>query len=321
MNVLMFSGQGSQYYRMGRSFFEREPIFRNHMERLDRVVVTTTGASVIDTLYHSGKTASEPLTDIRITNPAIFMVEYALARTLLDLGLQIALTLGASLGAFAAMTISGILDEYDALATVLRMANATAGRVPQGAMIAVVGPLSIQDDTVLGQNSEVAAVNFDTHHVISVASDRLAIVEARLTELKVIFQRLPVSFAFHSQAMDTLEGSASAMLADVPLHQARTPFACCAHVDTFTQIPPSYVWPLIRRPIRFRDTIRELERQHAFNYIDISPSATLSTFLRYLLPEARDRISKTMDPFGNDEQNLASILARYTAPAACGIQV
>lgn len=311
MNVLMFSGQGSQYYRMGQSLFERQPVFRDHLERLDRFAAVRTGVSVIASLYGSGRAASEHFDDITLTNPAIFMIEFALARTLIDFGLRVDRTLGASLGAFAAMAVSGMMDEYDALGAVIHMANVADTAAPRGGMIAVLAPLAVREEPFLRENSEVAAVNFDSHFVISVSADRIDRVEDFLAGRDILFQRLPVAFAFHSRAMDCLEGPARALLARLGQRPGTIPFACCAHARLLTEVPPDYAWTLIRRPILFRETIGELERGGACHYIDVGPSGTLATFIRYLLPQAIARTSKIMDPFGDDDRNFAVVLNRY----------
>jgi len=304
---------------MGKPLFERQPVFRGHLERLDRFARERTGVSVIDQIYSPGFGASEPFDDLTITNPAIFMVEYALARTLIDMGLQIEMTLGASLGSLAAMAISEILDEYDALAMVIRMANAADAIAPRGGMIAVLAPLSLSEDPFLRKHTDVAAINFDTHFVVSTTADRLALVETYLAERGVLFQRLPVSHAFHSRAIECLEHKMRAMSANLKPKVARIPFACCAYARILTDLPPSYFWTLVRHQIRFRETAMLLEQLHPYRYVDVGPSGTLSTFAKYLLPrEASDRISHTMSPFGSDNENLSALLAGVQATGAKG---
>jgi acyl transferase domain-containing protein len=313
--VLMFSGQGSQYYQMGKPLLEQQPLFRDHMERLDRFVVDRTGASVIDQIYSMRSRAEAGFDDITITNPAIFMVEYALARTLLDKGLRVDMTLGASLGSFAAMAISGMLDEKAALAMVIRMANAADAVAPRGGMIAVMAPPSLMADKFLQGHSEVAAINFDSHFVLSARAEHIDRVESYLAEKDVLFQRLPVAFAFHSAAVDCLEERIRNLTAGIHLLPARIPFACCAHARVLTHVPADYFWTLLRGPIRFGETGRFLESQYPYHYIDAGPSGTLSTFMKYLLaPEASRRIMQTMTPFGNDNDNVSALIAAFQRP-------
>lgn len=311
MNVLMFSGQGSQYFRMGEALYRGNPLFRGHLDRLDEHAAALIGTSVVAHIYDEASATGNPICDIALANPAIFMVELALARTLIDSGVPVAMTLGASLGAFAALTIAGMLDDEDALGAVVQMARDAQSIAPKGGMIAIIAPLTAYDDQFLRDNSEVAAINFDSHFVISVDGDRIDDVENHLGARGILFQRLPVNYAFHSRWIDGLETHAKVALASLPLRPATIPFACCAHARTFTRLPADYVWTLLRRPILFRDTVRNLEAAGDYTYIDVGPSSTLATFVGYLLPHARARVSKIMDPFGNDEANLSAILFRH----------
>ncbi|XOS93736.1 acyltransferase domain-containing protein [Brevibacillus laterosporus] len=53
--VFMYSGQGSQYYQMGRALFEQNNIFRSYMYELDAKVRELIGVSVRSELYEINK--------------------------------------------------------------------------------------------------------------------------------------------------------------------------------------------------------------------------------------------------------------------------
>ena len=81
--VWLFSGQGAQYFQMGRELFAQEPVFRAAIERLDAVVRPLLGESVADEIYRERADRFLPFRCIRHTHPAIVMVECALAELLL----------------------------------------------------------------------------------------------------------------------------------------------------------------------------------------------------------------------------------------------
>ncbi|MGG2041218.1 acyltransferase domain-containing protein [Burkholderia gladioli] len=102
---------------MGQPLYEQAPVFRREMDRLDAVVVRDlAGLSLVDRLYREGRPRSEPLDRTLVSHPAIFMVEYALARLLIESGVEPDAALGASLGAFIAAAVAGCLAPDDALA-------------------------------------------------------------------------------------------------------------------------------------------------------------------------------------------------------------
>ena len=88
--VFMFSGQGSQYFHMGRSLYDGNDTFRGWMDRLDDVARQCAGTSVTQALYSDARGKGEPFDRLSLTHPAIFMVEYSLTQTLMDEGIVLA---------------------------------------------------------------------------------------------------------------------------------------------------------------------------------------------------------------------------------------
>ena len=166
-NVFMFSGQGAQYFQMGRVLFEKNHVFRDSMLDLDGVARRLLGESIVGALYETSKGISEIFDQIRLTHPAIFMVEYAMARALISAGVMPGCLLGVSLGTFAASVVAGCLEPESALEMVIEHASAIEAECPRGIMIAVLAPLSLAQENFLKDRCEVAAVNSDGHFVIS----------------------------------------------------------------------------------------------------------------------------------------------------------
>jgi acyl transferase domain-containing protein len=118
----MFSGQGSQYFQMGKGLYDANTTFRGWMNRLDELARQCSGRSVVEALYAETNRKGDPFERTLLTHPAIFMVEVSLAQCLMDGGLEPDLVLGASLGSFAAAVIAGAMDVEDALRAVVRQA-------------------------------------------------------------------------------------------------------------------------------------------------------------------------------------------------------
>ena len=305
--VFMFSGQGSHYFRMGRDLFEHDPIFREWMLRLDELAFGLSGERVIDAIYSPQD--RETFDRTLQTHPAIFMVEYALARSLLHAGIEPDITLGASLGSFAAATLAGFISVEDALAAVVQQAAAFEACCDRGGMIAVLADPTTYDRPYLREQSELAAINFASHIVVSAPQSHLARIEQSLGEREVVYQRLPVSFAFHSRWIDDARAPFESFTRSMRRHPGTLPLACCREARLLTELPADFFWRVVREPIRFKATIDALEQHGAHRYIDVGPAGTLATFTKYCLPSAStSTVHPIMSPFGNERRSMAALL-------------
>jgi len=299
--VFTFSGQGSQYFQMGLPLFEKNETFRRCMTHMDGIVEQLSGMSVLARLYDPGSSKGAIFDRLALSHPAIFMVEYSLAQALLQEGVQPELTLGASLGTFAAATVAGILRLEEALFAVVRQAELVEQLCKPGAMIAILGSPELCDEPFLRLHSELAAVNFDSHFVVSTTQHGRAGIEVELRRRGLTFQRLPVNFAFHSKWIDEAKEPLRDLGRSLARRSARIPMVCCESAQQLWHLEDDYLWNVVRGPIRFQQGIAALERTGAYRYIDMSPASTLTTLLRYCLrAESRSKAHGILSPFGGD---------------------
>lgn len=304
--VFMFSGQGSQYYQMGKQLFESDGLFREWMARLDAMARNRIGESVIDAIYGSGK--AEVFDRTLLTHPAIFMIEYALAQCLLREGVVPDMTLGTSLGSFTAAAVSGHLDVGDAMSAVLEQAEAFESSCDRGGIIAILAEPSLFEDAFLQARSERAGINFSNHFAVSAAAADLDAIEAELKRRGLTHQRLAVSYAFHSRWIDRARDRFTSFMRSVSTRPGGA-LVCCDRATTLTALPEDFFWHVVRREIRFRDTIEHLEQQGPHRYIDVGPSGTLATFVKYAVSaNSGSTAYPILTPYGQDRKNLAAVL-------------
>ena len=307
--IFMFSGQGSQYYQMGQALYEENPIFRYWMQEADALSQDLGGQSIIDVLYHSQHKKSDPFTRTLLTHPAIFITEYAVAQMLLSQGIIPHYVLGASLGEFAAAVVAGILSFEEALKAVIHHAQILEKYSLPGGMVAIMDSPTLYDKTpLMREKSELAAINFPSHFVISGTLNNLKQISILLKENHIVTQDLAVSHGFHSFLMDEAASPYLRFLEKYSLKSPHLPFISCAHKGPLKMISSSHFWEAARQPIYFQETIEILEKENNFFYLDLGPSGTLATFVKYNLKEASSSQSfALLTPFGNDLKNLTNL--------------
>nr|QEO74536.1 malonyl CoA-acyl carrier protein transacylase [uncultured bacterium] len=211
--VFMFSGQGTQYVQMGRGFYERETQYRAVVDECAERLEAHLGLDLRRVLYpgrDEAASAQEQIDETWLTQPALFVVEYALARQWMKWGVRPAAMIGHSIGEYVAACVSGVLELEDALRMV-----AVRGRLMQGtgrgAMLAVgLGEeeverrLAEQEKAAGGAGAGlwVAAVNGRQSSVVSGSEAAVEQFENRLRAEAVGSRRLHSRHAFHSGLME-----------------------------------------------------------------------------------------------------------------------
>jgi acyl transferase domain-containing protein/thioesterase domain-containing protein len=280
--VFMFSGQGSQYVNMGRELYRNEPVFRDCLDLCAQHLREPLGLDLRDALYPAEQekdTAAERLNQTWLTQPALFSIEYAMARWWMSLGIEPSAMVGHSIGEYVAACLAGVVSLEDALAIV-----AFRGRLiyelPAGSMLAV--PLSVDELNLNGVLS-LAAVNNPKLCVVSGPTPKVADLEEDLAKRSVGCRRLFTSHAFHSAMMDPILESFEKRLSTVELRPPRIPYMSNV---TGTQIKaeeatdPAYWARHIRQTVRFSDNLAELLSRPDQILLEVGPGNALTSLAR-----------------------------------------
>ena len=307
--VFMFSGQGSHYYQMSQYLFNEDPIFNHWIQSADLLYQKKTDFSIIQELYQNQNKKSKPFNRTLFTHPAIFIVEYATAQLLISQGITPDYVLGASLGEFTAAVIAGILSFEDALDAVITQAQMIEEKCIKGSMLAILKSSDFYyDNKLLYENSELAATNFHSHFIISGKINNILKIEIFLKEQQILYQPLAVTHGFHSSFIDTVKLNYLDSISQYKLQTPKVSFVSCTHSAQLTSLPLQYFWDIIRRPIHFQATIEMLEKQNRYIYLDLGPSGTLATFIKYNLgTTSASQTFPTLTPFGQNSKNVEKI--------------
>ena len=201
--VLMYSGQGAQYVGMGRELYEREAVFRETVDQCARAFQTAQGYDLREVLYPEAGQEAEAearLRETEVTQPALFVLEYALTRLWQQWGLRIEALMGHSIGEYVAACVTGLLKVEDAMRLVGRRGRLMQ-EMKRGAMLAVRLNESELQPWLRHEQLWVAAVNGPQQCVLSGRESAIGEAEQQLTAAGIGVKRLATSHAFHSGLM------------------------------------------------------------------------------------------------------------------------
>lgn len=308
--VFMYSGQGSQMYGMGRLLYDENERFREELDRLDRMAMEIAGYSVLEELYNPDRGRGLFFDRLKYTHPAIFMIEHALTLTLEAEGIVPDCVLGTSMGEFAAMAASGVLAGRQALEALFRQVESFEKYCDEsGSMLAIMSDITEYDrNSSLRSGTELAGTNYGEHYVLAGKLGRLQEIEAELKSENKLCQMLPVTRAFHSAEIDSARESYLTYLNSLTFSRPRVKVISAERADFIEEIPVSYLWDVVRNPIRFKETIEKLESRGSYIYLDIGPSGTLSTFVnRNLSEDSNSQSFAIITPFRQELKNLEKV--------------
>lgn len=301
----MFSGQGSQYYNMGKELFLNNPIFKEWMLKLDHIYYNLSGISVIDKMYNSND-IKEQFDNIIYTHPAIFMIEYSIAQVLLHNGIYPEYVLGSSLGEFAACAVSGVMDFTEAMECIYQQAQIVKEKCCEGRMLAVLNNYSsFYDDSVLRDNSELASVNFQSHFVVSGKTESISEIQKYLKENRCVHQLLPVKYAFHSSLIETAAADYKLFLQNKTFKKPQVKYISCSCQKNTSPCDAEFLWEVVRYPMDIRSSVLNIENKEELFYIDLGPMGTFGNFIKYNIgANYNSQIFTIVTPFSNDSKKL-----------------
>ena len=276
--VFLFSGQGSQYARMGEATYRAEARFRDAMDRCFSLFLAA-GIQVAETLFAD----DEPrLHRTQYAQPALFSLQVALVELWRSWGVTPDVVIGHSVGEFAAAVTAGVCSLEDAVRLVSTRARLMEDLAPDGGMVSIGSDL----ETVLAawpdgrEDLTLAAINAPDRVVASGSVTALTLLADRLRERDVPVAALATSHAFHSSLMDPMLERFEEFAATVAFERPRTRWISTLTGCEMSGPPDADYWrDQIRSPVQFRAAIEIVARDPAA-FVEIGPGGTLTGLAR-----------------------------------------
>ncbi|WP_346836051.1 type I polyketide synthase [Paenibacillus polymyxa] len=285
--VFMFPGQGVQYIGMAKELYETEGVFREEAVRCASILKELIHYDLIDFLFHSNGNEENQqfISETQNTHVAMFVIEYATAKLLMNWGIVPAAMIGHSIGEYVAACLSGVMD----LKTTLRLV-AERGRIIQslakGSMLSV--HMSAEEAMkYCGDHISLAVDNTDTLSVLSGETDEILLLAEALDE-NTPSRILHTSHAFHSFMMREGEEAFRNVLKTVDFHSPNIPYISNVTGDWVgleDVSDPEYWISHMTGTVKFREGTLKLKDNNFRFFFEIGPGNTLSTFMRQNLKD------------------------------------
>ncbi|HAT1660692.1 amino acid adenylation domain-containing protein [Legionella pneumophila] len=277
--TFMFSGQGMQYPQMAMELFETMPLFAKYMTLGSKIAQTYLHHDLLSILFES---SSKKLKETQYAQPALFIVEYALAKVLIECGVIPEMLIGHSIGEYVAACLAEVFSFEDGIALVCER-GLLMSKAPKGAMLSLEATRDQLDGFLKMVDVDIALHNATNHFVLSGSESEIEKLENYLATHKKPFQKLKVNHAFHSRFMESIEIPFKEMFTNIKLSAPQIPVISNVTGDWLSAseaINPDYWYRHLRETVRFCQGInRILQDKHPI-FVEVGPGQSLYGFVK-----------------------------------------
>ena len=261
--------------------YREEPTFREQVDLCSELLKPRLERELRDVLYPTEEGADEAAWELKqtaITQPALFVVEYALAKLWMEWGVHPQAMIGHSVGEYVAACLAGVFSLKDALA-LLTIRGRLLQQLPVGAMLAVALPEQ-EVRRLIPKRLSVAAINGPSRCVVSGPTNAVDKLEKRLAKTGVQCRRLHTSHAFHSEMIAPILEEFTEALKKVNLSPPQVPYLSNVTGTWITPAEatnPNYWASHLRQTVRFADGVQHLLKEPNQILLEVGPGRTLGT--------------------------------------------
>ncbi len=308
--VFVCSGQGPQWWAMGRPLLDQSPIFRETIEACDREFRKYGTWSLLTELMRDE--ASSRMQQTSIAQPCLFALQVALAEHWRRLGIRPTAVVGHSVGEIAAAWIAGALTFEDACCVAFHRGRTMDLATSRGGMLAVGLTVDEAKQWVDFDREDLSIAAMNGPSSLTISGDREAIdsLEKRLSSAGIFARKLAVEYAFHSAHMDPVQGELLRALATIRPRATELQLVSTVTGRTIdgSQLDADYWWRNVRQGVRFADAMRAMAESGWNTLLELGPHPVLAFAITECFQAARESVR--VFPSLRREQNDLSCTLR-----------
>jgi len=274
--VFLFTGQGAQHRGMAQQLYETQPHFRAILQECDELLreENAMAPSLLSVIFGDD---GELIDETAYTQPALFVVEYALACLWQRWGIEPAALMGHSLGEYVAACLAGVFSLRDALRLVAARGRMIQRLPRDGTMLAVLAGEDYLKTTIRDYADTVSIASVNAPESVVLSGDRHALesLHQRFLAEGLTCRYLTTSHAFHSSLMDPILDEFRVSASELTYAPPRLPLISNLDGRLMDKAPDAEYWTRhLRDTVRFADGIRWLGAQYRL-FLEIGPRAVL----------------------------------------------
>jgi phthiocerol/phenolphthiocerol synthesis type-I polyketide synthase E len=287
--AFLFPGQGAQRPGMAEAA-AGDPVYTEHLDEALGLFLDKSGIELRSLIAaDADEDAAARLAETDVAQPALFAVEWALGRTLLDYGIRPHAMLGHSLGELVAATLAGVFSLPDATALVAERGRLMAATEP-GAMLSAHLPEADFLQRYAGHEMTVAAVNAPQLISLSGPGEAIERLAAAFEADGVAHSRLAVTRAFHSPLIAPAAAGLTAALDTAMLSAPEANVVSNvtgSYLTAEQACDPGYWGSQMESQVRFAAGARTLVDEGVTVFLELGPGASLSALASAASESAR----------------------------------
>ena len=305
--AVTLSGQGGQWWGMGRRLLTAYPVYRDFAETFDAAFRPIAGWSAVEALMAA---EDESRVDDAAVTPALtFVVQAGLAAVWEAWGVRPELLIGHSFGEVTAAYLAGALS----LETVAHLVNERGlirDRIDTEGGMAAIGLSAERLAERLPPEARIEIAAYNAPSLVTVSGDGSAI-DALIAELArddpdMVARRLNLDFAWHSSWLAPGERAFKSAVGEIACEQPTLPVLSTVTGRPETRFDTDHWWRNLRQPVLYRQAIDAALDRGIDTFLELGPHRTLSS-LTAGCAAARGRDVKTVSALHRDWNDFEAL--------------